>query len=89
MSENYSEYEIRPDVLNYDDLRQMVLESDKIAFTFLRSIVSSQAASWVDLFMGFALFAWVGFTPFLSTAIGAFAGGVINCMINYLSLIHI
>ncbi len=24
MSENYSEYEIRPDVLNYDDLRQMV-----------------------------------------------------------------
>ena len=55
MSENYSEYEIRPDVLNYDDLRQMVLESDKIAFTFLRSIVSSQAASWVDLFMGLSL----------------------------------
>jgi len=65
-----------------------VLESDKIAFTFLRSIVSSQAASWVDLFMGFALFAWVGLTPFLSTAIGAFAGGVINCMINYRFTFH-
>ena len=65
-----------------------MLESDKIAFTFLRSIVSSQAASWVDLFMGFALFAWVGLTPFLSTAIGAFAGGVINCMINYRFTFH-
>lgn len=65
-----------------------MLESDNIAFTFVRSIVSSQTASWVDLFLGFALFAWVGLTPFLSTAIGAFAGGIVNCIINYRFTFH-
>lgn len=70
------------------EIGKTILESDKIAFTFLRSIVSSQAASWVDLFLGFALFAWIGLTPFLSTAIGAFVGGVINCMINYRFTFH-
>ncbi len=60
-----------------------LLKSDRVEYAFLRSAVSSQTASWVDLFLGFALFAWVGFAPWLSTAVGAVAGGVVNCIINY------
>ena len=65
-----------------------VLKSDRVEFAFLRSAVSSQTASWVDLFLGFALFAWVGLAPWLSTAVGAVAGGVVNCIINYKFTCH-
>ncbi|MCM1153540.1 MAG: GtrA family protein [Muribaculum sp.] len=65
-----------------------VLHNDNIVYTFLRSIVSSQIASWVDMGMGFVLFAWAHLTPFFSTAIGAFFGGVINCGINYKFTFH-
>lgn len=37
---------------------------------------------------GFALFAWCALTPFLSTMIGAFVGGVLNCYINYKFTFH-
>lgn len=67
---------------------EKVLNSDRVEFAFLRSAVSSQTASWVDLFLGFALFAWVGLAPWLSTAIGAVVGGVINCIINYKFTFH-
>ena len=40
------------------------------------------------MFISFALFAWAHFTPFLSTAIGAFVGGVVNCLINYRFTFH-
>lgn len=69
-------------------LVRKALGSDSLVFTFLRSIVSSQAASWIDLGLGFALFAWVGLAPWLSTAIGAVAGGVVNCIINYRFTFH-
>lgn len=65
-----------------------VMNSDSLLFTFLRSIVSSQTASWVDLGLGFALFAWCGLAPWLSTAVGAFAGGIVNCIINYKFTFH-
>lgn len=65
-----------------------VLKSDNIVFTFMRSAVSSQAASWVDMGASFALFAWMDLTPFLSTAIGAVLGGIINCIINYKFTFH-
>jgi len=65
-----------------------LLNSDSLIYTFLRSIVASQAASWLDMFLSFALFAWVHLTPFLSTAIGAFSGGVLNCVINYRFTFH-
>lgn len=65
-----------------------MLHSDNLVFTFLRSIVASQAASWVDLISAFVLFSWVGLTPFLSTAIGALMGGIINCIINYKFTFH-
>lgn len=59
------------------------LHSDSLFFTYLRSIVASQSASWVDLGVGFMLFAWAGFVPWVATAIGAIAGGVLNCVVNY------
>ena len=40
-------------------------------FMFLRSSVAAQAASWVDLGLGFVLFSWVGLSTGLSTGIGA------------------
>lgn len=65
-----------------------VMKSDRLVPTFLRSIVSSQASSWTDMLISFALFAWVHLTPFLSTAIGAFVGGIVNCLINYKFTFH-
>lgn len=59
-------------------------------FTFLRSSVSSQIASWTDMGVCFVFYAWVfigmGKDPlrsFLATAIGLVVGGVVNCCINY------
>lgn len=51
-------------------------------FTFLRSIVSSQVASWIDLGAGIVLVA-IGFSDWIATPIGAVMGGVVNCIINY------
>lgn len=69
-------------------IAKRVVKSDSLIFTFLRSVVSSQTASWVDLGIGFVFFAWLGFQPWLSTAIGAVAGGIINCIINYRFTFH-
>lgn len=59
-------------------------------FTFLRSSLSSQIASWTDMGVAFLLFAWVlrflGVDPlrqFIATAVGLVVGGVVNCCINY------
>lgn len=59
-------------------------------FTFLRSSLSSQIASWTDMGICFIFFAWVlrsmGTDPmrsFIATAIGLIVGGVVNCCINY------
>lgn len=65
-----------------------VMKSDSFVFTFLRSTVASQCSSWTDMLISFALFAWVHLSPFLSTAIGAFVGGVVNCIINYRFTFH-
>lgn len=64
------------------------IRSDKFIYSLLRAGVASQVASWVDLFTGFALFAWCGLAPWLSTAIGATLGGVINCVINFHFTFH-
>ena len=65
-----------------------VIKSDSLVPTFLRSILSSQCSSWTDMLISFAAFAWLHLTPFLSTAIGAFVGGVVNCVINYRFTFH-
>lgn len=65
-----------------------ILNSDQLVFTFIRSAGAAQFASWIDLGTGFVLFAFAHFAPWISTAIGAFAGGVINCIINYRFTFH-
>lgn len=65
-----------------------VINSNSLVFTFIRSIGASQAASWVDLGTGFVLFSLAHFAPWVSTAIGAVAGGIINCIINYKFTFH-
>ena len=65
-----------------------LLHNDSIVYTFLRSIASSQAASWIDLGVGFLLFAFCNMQPFLATAIGAISGGIVNCIINYRFTFH-
>ncbi len=65
-----------------------ILKKDNLIYTFLRSAVSSQAASWVDMGLGFVLFSWAHLTPWLSTALGAIAGGAINCIVNYKFTFH-
>ena len=57
-------------------LLKKALHSDNLVCTFMRSIASSQAASWVDMGVRFALFAWVGLLPFVATAVGCVAGGI-------------
>lgn len=69
-------------------LGDKTMHSDKLVFSFLRSIVSSQCASWVDLGIGFVLFAWLGFSPSFATAVGALCGGIVNCIINYKFTFH-
>ena len=60
-----------------------VLRSDSLVFTFLRSIVSSQAASWSDMIVRMVMFAFVfqAVDPFyrsnLSVASGALVGGIV------------
>lgn len=69
-------------------LGDKTIHSDNLFFTFLRSIVSSQCASWVDMGIGFVLFAWCGFSASWATAVGAFCGGIVNCVINYKFTFH-
>lgn len=70
-----------------DNIKKKVLHGGGL-FMFLRSSVSSQIASWVDLGLGFVLFSWVGLYAWLATGIGAVAGGIINCCINYRFTFH-
>lgn len=71
-----------------------VLNNNSLVFTFLRSIVSSQAASWTDMIVRVVLFSLVfkSLDPFyrsnLSVACGAILGGVVNCAINYHFTFH-
>lgn len=69
-------------------LRSNIAHSDSLFFSFLRSGASSQMASWVDLGLGFALFAWLGLAPWLSAALGAVCGGAVNCVLCYRYTFH-
>ena len=74
--------------LSLKKIKDKLLHSDSICFTFLRSLVSSQAASWADMSIGFVLFSVVGLSTFVSTAVGAISGGILNCLINYRFTFH-
>lgn len=68
--------------------KEKFLHNDGFFFTLLRSSLSSQVCGWIDTLISFLAFALCGFTPFLSTAIGAFIGGVMNLTINYRFTFH-
>ena len=69
-------------------VKDKVLHNDGFFFTLLRSSVSSQLCGWIDTLTSFVVFSFIGLTPFLSTAIGAFVGGILNCTINYKFTFH-
>lgn len=73
---------------NLKAIRHKILYSDGLVFTFLRSSASSQLCGWIDMIVSFVLFAFFHLTPWLSTASGAFVGGVFNCAINYSFTFH-
>jgi putative flippase GtrA len=60
-----------------------IYKGNSLISTFLRSIVSSQLASWIDMGTGFLIFALFKLAPWFCTAIGAVAGGIVNCVVNY------
>ncbi len=78
----------------YYKLKDKFLNGSGLVSTFLRSSVSSQVASWVDLGMSMLRYAFVftGLETFyrsnLSVALGAVAGGIVNCCINYRFTFH-
>lgn len=70
------------------NLMNRFMQSNGIVFTFLRSTVSSQISSWTDMILSFVFYAWVHLYPWLATALGAFFGGVVNCVIGYKFTFH-
>lgn len=62
---------------------QKLLKSDNVVFTFLRSTISSQISSWTDMAISFVVYEWVLGIAWLSTAIGAICGGIVNCIVGY------
>ncbi|MBD5175671.1 MAG: GtrA family protein [Bacteroidales bacterium] len=68
---------------NLKEISNKFLHSNSLIITYLRSILSSQTASWADYIVCFLLFKLAGMSSFWATAAGAFCGGVINCIINY------
>lgn len=73
---------------NISKIKDRFINGGDIVTTFLRSSVSSQIASWIDMGVGFVFFAFAHLLPWLSTAIGAVCGGIVNCIINYRFTFH-
>lgn len=65
-----------------------LLHSDGLLFTFARSSMSSQVCGWLDALVSFICFSLFGMTAWLSTATGAFIGGIANCIVNYNFTFH-
>ena len=59
------------------------INSNNFVYTLLRASLASQTSGWIDFGVSFAMFTWVGLEPVFAAMIGAFVGGVANCMINY------
>ncbi len=72
----------------FEKVKDKILHNDGFVFTFLRSSISSQVCSWIDMITSFVLFAFFNLTPWLSTATGAFVGGICNCIVNYRFTFH-
>lgn len=84
-----------PETTNYgkstpklNKLKEKILHSDGFFFTLVRSSMSSQLCGWIDTLTSFLVFSLFDLTAWLSTAIGAFVGGILNCIINYRFTFH-
>lgn len=67
---------------------EQFIHDNGVVFTLLRSGASAQLCGWIDMIVSFVFFAFLDATPWLSTATGAFVGGVFNCIINYRFTFH-
>ena len=79
-----------PETTNYgkskpklNKIKEKILHSDGFFFTLVRSSMSSQLCGWIDTLTSFLVLSLFYLTAWLSTAIGAFVGGILNCIINY------
>lgn len=72
----------------FKNVKDKIINNDGFFYTLIRSSVSSQICGWIDTLISFLAFAVCHLTPFLSTAIGAFIGGICNCTINYKYTFH-
>ncbi|MDE5969811.1 MAG: GtrA family protein [Muribaculaceae bacterium] len=72
----------------FSKLKDKVLHNDGFFFTLVRSSMSSQLCGWIDTITSFLVFSLFNLTAWLSTAIGAFVGGILNCIINYRFTFH-
>lgn len=68
--------------------KEKILHNDGFFYTLLRSTASSQICGWIDTITAFLVFALLDLSAWLSTAIGAFVGGVFNYLINYKYTFH-
>lgn len=71
-----------------NNIREKILHNDGFFYTLLRSSVSSQLCGWIDTLTAFLVFSLLHLSAFVSTAIGAFVGGIFNCIINYKFTFH-
>lgn len=75
----------KPQTLAFKD---KILHSNGFFYTLMRSSVSSQVCGWIDTLVSFLVFSFLHLTAWLSTAVGAFVGGVLNCIVNYRFTFH-
>lgn len=64
-------------------LGKAIVHSNSFFFELMRSGVAAQTSGWIDFGVSFAMFTWCGIKPFYAAALGAIAGGIANCLINY------
>ena len=64
-------------------LKRLIDKKRKSIFILIKAGVSSQISAWTDFIMSFVSFAWIGLDAKYAAAVGAIAGGVVNCCINY------
>lgn len=65
------------------NLCHSVVHSNGFIYTLLRSGVAAQTSGWIDFGVSFVMFTWCGMKPVFAAGIGAIAGGIANCLINY------
>lgn len=73
---------------NIREIGSKMLHNEGFFYTLLRSSLSSQVCGWIDTLTSFLVFSLLNLSPWLSTAIGAFVGGVCNCIVNYKFTFH-